>query len=296
MKDLAIIILNYNSYSDVTRQIIEFSNDAKIKDGLIILDNNSDDGNALSEFCDEKDVFFHQMGSNLGYAHANNWGLKKAISLGKTTFLLLNPDIHIKTKDIDDLYKTLEDNPDLGVVGPRLLYAEEPSKIFSDGGLLFPKKGFEGNHVHFNKNIDEVKIEGLNYNIDYVNGSSMMFKKEVLDELGFMIEELFMYYEESEWCYRIKNKSKWKIAIDTDVVAYQSDSSRGKVYEYYMTRNRIWLTKKYSGNLFFVLRERMIFARKKLFSSKGKFKDNLSFSRNVVKGIFDGLTNKLTKL
>ncbi|MCI3938162.1 glycosyltransferase family 2 protein [Chryseobacterium aahli] len=296
MKDLAIIILNYNSYSDVTRQIIEFSNDAKIKDGLIILDNNSDDGNALSEFCDEKDVFFHQMGSNLGYAHANNWGLKKAISLGKTTLLLLNPDIHIKTKDIDDLYKTLEDNPDLGVVGPRLLYAEEPSKIFSDGGLLFPKKGFEGNHVHFNKNIDEVKIEGLNYNIDYVNGSCMMFRKEVLEELGFMIEELFMYYEESEWCYRIKNKSKWKIAIDTDVHAYQSDSSRGKVYEYYMTRNRIWLTKKYSGNLFFVLRERMIFARKKLFSSKGKFKDNLSFSRNVVKGIFDGLTNKLTKL
>lgn len=296
MKDLAIIILNYNSQIDVERQIIEFGKDIVVKNALIVLDNNSEDGLLLSEFCIKHDVFFHQMGSNFGYAHANNWALKYAFALGKTKFLLLNPDVHIETGDIKELSKTLNIMPNLGIVGPRLLYFEEPSKIFSDGGLLFPKKGFEGQHVHFNESIHSTKLPRMNYSIDYVNGSCMMFKKEVLDEVGFMNEELFMYYEESEWCYRIKNKSSWEIAVVTDVVAYQSDSSRDQIYEYYMTRNRIWFTKKYSGNLLFVIRERLIFARKKLFSPQGTLKDNFLFSRDIIKGMIHGLTTKLKKI
>lgn len=297
IKELIIIILNYNSSKEIIRQLSTLTDNGEInKDSFIILDNNSNDGKALENFCLAHHFFFHQMGNNLGYAYANNWAIRQAIEWGKKYFFILNPDIHIDANTIEQLYLKLKSDSSLGVIGPRLLYHTNPKQIFSDGGLLFPEKGFEGNHINFLKNTEDVGSKGITYDMAYINGSTMMFKKEVLDDMGYMKEDLFMYYEESEWCYRIKKNGRWKIAVDTDLVAYQSESSRGKVYEYYMTRNRIWLTKKYSGNLFFVIRERLIVARKKLFSSKGSFKENLSFSRNILKGIIHGLIGKTGKL
>lgn len=297
IKELIIIILNYNSSEDVIRHLSTFINKGEISnDSFIILDNNSNDGKELEYYCNAHHIFFHQMGSNLGYAYANNWAIRQALEWGKKYFFILNPDIHIDANTIQRLYLKLKQDTSLGVIGPRLLYHNNPDIIFSDGGMLFPEKGFEGNHLNFLKKIEDVESRGMIYDMAYINGSAMMFKKEVLDDMGYMEADLFMYYEESEWCYRIKKSSRWKIAIDTELMAYQSDSSRGKVYEYYMTRNRIWLTKKYSGNLFFVIRERLIVARKKLFSSKGNFKENISFSINIFRGIIHGLIGKTGKL
>ncbi|MDN3691082.1 glycosyltransferase family 2 protein [Chryseobacterium tructae] len=297
IKELIIIILNYNSSKEIIRQLSTLTNKGEISnDSFIILDNNSNDGKELEAYCNTHQFFFHQMGNNLGYAYANNWAIKQAIEWGKKYFFILNPDIHIDAYTIEQLYLKLKSDPSLGVLGPRLLYHSNPDLIFSDGGLLYPKKGFEGNHINFLKNVKDAEPQGMTYDMAYINGSAMMFKKEVLDDMGYMEAGLFMYYEESEWCYRIKKSNRWKIAVDTELVAYQSDSSRGKVYEYYMTRNRIWLTKKYSGSLFFVIRERMIVARKKFFSSKGSFKENMSFSKNIFKGIIHGLIGKTGKL
>ncbi|WP_160135878.1 glycosyltransferase family 2 protein [Chryseobacterium sp. c4a] len=297
IKELIIIILNYNSSKEIIRQLSTLTNKGEISnDSFIILDNNSTDGKELEAYCNAHHFFFHQMGNNLGYAYANNWAIKQAIEWGKKYFFILNPDIHIDADTIEQLYIKLKSDSSLGVIGPRLLYHSNPELIFSDGGLLFPKKGFEGNHINFLKNVKDVESQGMTYDMAYINGSAMMFKKEVLDDMGYMEADLFMYYEESEWCYRIKKSNRWKIAVDTKLVAYQSDSSRGKVYEYYMTRNRIWLTKKYSGSLFFVIRERLIVARKKFFSSKGSFKENSSFSKNILQGIVHGLIGKTGKL
>ena len=297
MKELAVIILNYNSSVEVIKQITFLTiNDQIFKDSFIILDNNSSDGSLLEKYCNQYGFFFKQMNSNLGYAHANNWAIRKAVEMRKKFFLILNPDVKIDYNTVQKLFNNLIIDPYLAVVGPRMLYENSSKIIFSDGGLLFPKKGFQGAHYNFLQNTDEQVSFGFNYNIDYVTGSCMMFRREVLDDIGFMNEDLFMYYEESEWCYNIKKSNRWKIAIDTSCIALQSDSSRGKTYEFYMTRNRIWMTKKHQGNLLFVIRERLIVARKRFFSRKGIFIENAQFSSNILKGIVHGLLGKLGKI
>ncbi|RXM52406.1 MULTISPECIES: glycosyltransferase family 2 protein [unclassified Chryseobacterium] len=92
IKELIIIILNYNSSKEIIRQLSMLTNKGEISnDSFIILDNNSNDGEDLEAYCNAHNFFFHQMGNNLGYAYANNWAIRKAIEWGKNIFLFLIP-------------------------------------------------------------------------------------------------------------------------------------------------------------------------------------------------------------
>ncbi len=287
-QDLAIIILNYNSHVDVVRQLLEFIDAGAAKKMFYVLDNNSSDGFEVEIFCKKNDVFFHQMTTNFGFAHANNWAIKAAINDGKTYFLLLNPDIHISLNDAHNLFKALTDNNMLGVIGPRLLDESDQTKIFSDGGLLFKEKGFKASHVNGGNSISMTNDSGLLTAISYVNGSSMMFKKSVIDEIGYMDEHLFMYFEESEWCYRVKTQTHWLLATALDVKALQKDSSRGPQHEYYMTRNRLWFCRKHKGNIQSFVAERFRKITKFWMAKNVNIGLKISYTHKILKGMIDG--------
>lgn len=293
MQDLAVIILNYHSKDDVVRQLNTLIGEGIDERVFYILDNDTDHHKELESFCKSVGVYFHQMNSNDGYAYANNWAIRKGLSEGRKFFLILNPDIHISYETIQRLYSSLNDLPEIGILGPRIRYKNNNELIFSDGGLLFPEKGFLGDHVNYQKMSTETSLTGLNYDIDYVNGSAMMFRSEVLEEIGFMAEHLFMYYEESEWCYRLRHSKKWKLAVDTSLSVYQTDSSRGEIYEYYMTRNRVWFCRKWNGNFRFLLKERFK-TIKRLFRQKELTRrQKRQFARKILSGIAHGFSMKL---
>ncbi len=287
MKDLAIIILNYNSFDDTAREVNALLSQNCQEKSIYVVDNNSADKYKIAEFGAQKGINFIISDKNGGYAYGNTLAIKQAIKDEKKIFLLLNPDIDINISTIEILYKDLQEKQDLGVVGPRICYRNNKNKIYSDGGLLHPEKGFVGEHVHFNANTSEVQNLSYNYNIDYVDGSVFMFRKEILDEIGFMNEKFFMYYEESEWCLRVLRKTNWKLAVNTNISAFNIYSEKGSFYEYYMTRNRFWLCRLYDGNLKYVKKERWKLARKAF-----KRRD-FSLAKAYVKGIMDGLYAQL---
>ncbi len=287
MNDLAIIILNYNSFDDTSREIISLINENIPTSSIYVVDNDSKDKEKIKIFGTDKNINTILSDHNGGYAYGNNIAVKKAIEDGKKYFLLLNPDIEISLNTIEKLYEDLKEITNLGIIGPRICYRNDRDKIFSDGGLLFPEKGFMGAHSNGEENKKNRKVPTHNYDIDYVDGSALMFRKEVLDKIGFMNEHFFMYYEESEWCLRLLKNTDWKIAVNTQFEAYNLASNKGSFYEYYMTRNRIWLCRMYRGNIKYVTRERWKLARRAL--KKFKF----ALAKAYIKGILDGLYSKL---
>jgi len=287
MKDLAIIILNYNSFDDTSREVSKLLDEGCIETSIYIVDNHSDDKDRIAEFARQKKINCIISNQNGGYAYGNNLAIKQAISDGKKYFLLLNPDIDINISSIEGLYNDLQNQSELGVIGPRICYRNNSNKIYSDGGLLFPEKGFMGGHVNFNIDASDVQMPSYNYEIDYVDGSAIMFRKEVLDDIGFMNESFFMYYEESEWCLRIKRKTNWKLAVNTNILAFNTYSDKGSFYEYYMTRNRFWLCRMYNGNVKFVRKERWKLAKNALKNNQ------LSLAKAYIKGIYKGLYSTL---
>ncbi|CAD7808724.1 hypothetical protein CHRY9390_01878 [Chryseobacterium aquaeductus] len=287
MNDLAIIILNYNSYDDTSREVDSLLKEGVFEKSIYVVDNDSKDKNDIEKLGFQKSINILLSNYNGGYAYGNNLAIKKALEDGKNYFLLLNPDIEISLAAINKLYTDLQDLPDIGMIGPRICYRNDRNKIFSDGGLLFPEKGFAGDHINYEKYKENVKVSDYNYNIDYVDGSALMFRKEILDDIGYMNETFFMYYEESEWSLRLLKNTSWKIAVNTHCEAYNLFTNRSSFYQYYMTRNRIWMCRLYNGNIKYVTKERWTLARRAL--KKGKF----SMAKAYIKGILDGLYSNL---
>lgn len=287
MKDLAIIILNYNTFEDTSREVNKLLEQGCSEECIYIVDNDSNDKNKVTELSKQKNIHCIINDKNGGYAYGNNLAIKKGIEDGKNYFLLLNPDIDISIQVIETLYNDLKNAPEIGVIGPRICYRNNQNKIYSDGGLLFPEKGFMGGHINFNINESDVQPLSYNYEIDYVDGSAIMFKKEILDKIGFMNEKFFMYYEESEWCLRIKRKTDYKLAVNTQISAFNTYSDKGSFYEYYMTRNRLWLCRLYNGNIHYVKKERWKLAKNALK------KHDFSLAKAYIKGIYHGLYSKL---
>lgn len=287
MNDLAIIILNYNSFDDTKREVNSLLNEGVSPQSIYVVDNNSKDRQEIQKLGTQNQINYILSDHNGGYAYGNNLAVKKAIEDGKNYFLLLNPDIEISLTSIEQLYKDLQEFSNVGIIGPRICYRNDRNKIFSDGGLLFPEQGFMGGHANGEQAKNSIKASDYNYNIKYVDGSALMFKKEILDEIGFMNENFFMYYEESEWCLRLLKNTNWKIAVNTKCEAYNIASDKGSFYEYYMTRNRIWVCRLYNGNIKYVTKERWKLARKAF--KKGKF----SMAKAYVRGILHGVYSKI---
>ncbi|CAA7194768.1 hypothetical protein CHRY9293_01054 [Chryseobacterium potabilaquae] len=287
MNDLAIIILNYNSFDDTSREVNALLAEGVSQQSIYIVDNNSTDKENIKILGAQKQINYILSDHNGGYAYGNNLAIKKAIEDGRNYFLLLNPDIEISLTTIEQLYNGLKEFSDIGIIGPRICYRNDRNKIFSDGGLLFPEKGFMGGHANGEQNKESIKMSVYNYDIKYVDGSALMFRKEILDDIGFMNENFFMYYEESEWCLRLLKNTGWKIAVKTQCEAYNLASNKGSFYEYYMTRNRIWVCRLYNGNIKYVTKERWKLARKAI--KKGKF----SMANAYIKGILHGNYSKI---
>jgi O-antigen/teichoic acid export membrane protein len=148
---------------------------------------------------DYKIYFIDNSENNHGYAAGVNIGLKKAIKDGCNLFVVANPDISLKnlTK------KAFEAGQYFDVWG---LAMKQDKKIYY-GGMLDKKRLTAGL-------IDDKKPKRRFFKTDFVSGSLMFIKKEVIDKIGFFDESYFMYYEEVDFCFRAK-RAGFCIGVDT---------------------------------------------------------------------------------
>jgi GT2 family glycosyltransferase len=295
MKDLAIIILNYNSSQKIVDQVNRLKAQGVDPSSLYIVDNYSstDDREKLRKYTSNNQLHFIQSQENGGYAKGNRLAIDKALNDNKNYFLILNPDIEISYHVVQGLYNSLKNDNNLFFVGPRICDKFDREYIFSDGGKINRDRYFEASHTNGGKRVDEVNVPELNTDIDYVNGSALMFKKETLDLIGMMREDFFMYFEETEWCYRLKSIPYAKQAILTTLIAYHEMSKQDDFQNFYMTRNRIFLCRLYNLPHSKLISNFLYQAQKKLFSKRGSFKDNLTTFISQLKAITEGKFKKL---
>ena len=199
---ISVIIPSFN-----TKQLLHqclSSLDKKLE--LIVVDNGSTDGSQKMVESDFPQVKLIKNSKNLGYGAANNQGIKVA----KGDYLLfLNSDTIVKNNAPSKMVDYLASNPQIGVLGCRLLN-KDGSRQASAGWfpnlpiafiMLFAEHWL-GSLVRgsFNK-IKEV---------DWVMGAAMMVPRKVITKEGMMDEGIFMYMDEVEWCWRIK-KAGFKV-------------------------------------------------------------------------------------
>jgi len=233
MLDLSILIVNYN-VKHYLRQCLKsiYTNTKKLSFEITVVDNNSADGSVDVLKREFPEVKLIENCQNLGFAKATNQGLKE--NNGRY-ILLLNPDTVVLPKALEKMVEFMEENPRAGALGCKLLnpdgslqrscrsFPTLTTAFFENTGLekLFPKNKFIGRHRMGYWGHNDIR------EVDQPTGAALMVRREIISQVGLMDEQFYMYYDDVDWCYRIKRRG-WKIYFIplARIIHYGSQSAR----------------------------------------------------------------------
>jgi len=264
MKDLSIIIVNYNAGNLLKECIESVKNSAlNISYEIIVIDNNSSDNSIdlIRNRFENLKIIMNKM--NVGFARASNQGING--SKGRY-ILLLNPDTVILPDCLKKMVEFMDAHPKAGVAGCKVLnpngtlqlacrrsFPAPSVSFYRLTGLsrLFPKSKTFARYNLTYQNPDVVQ------EVDAVSGSFMMIIRKALDEVGMLDEQFFMYGEELDLCFRMKEKG-WKVYYvpDARIIHYKGKSSqqrkRKAVIDFHKAMY-IFHKKHYASHTFFLL-------------------------------------------
>ena len=226
--DLAVVIVTWNNAAvvgDALRSLFDDLRESGLRHQVWLVDSASDDQTAEIVRRDFPAVKLIESERNIGFAAANNLALRR-LGFGDapperkrpTVVYLLNPDTVTHPGATKLLYDELLSRPEAGVVGARLTFADGSFQhsAFRFPGLrqiwaeLFPTAGrlLEGS---FNGRYSRSLYAGNRaFDVDFTLGATMMLKREVIEQSGLFDEDFFLYCEEVDWAWRIKNLG-WRI-------------------------------------------------------------------------------------
>lgn len=239
--DVSVIIVNYNTsalIADCVKSILAVTKEIDYE--IIIVDNNSEPEfqSIISKVvpADKLHLFkFIALPSNIGFGRANNEGVK--IAVGQKIFYL-NPDTILLNNAIKILSDFLDSNPKAGACGsnlydlnhhPNYSYKRLAPGIIWELNELFntlPQKILFRQNFFFNHTSKPMSVA-------YITGADLMVRKEIIDSTGGFRKEYFMYFEETDLCYRIR-KSGWKIynVPQAEIIHLEGSSSFGSMQEF----------------------------------------------------------------
>jgi GT2 family glycosyltransferase len=186
-----------------------------------VVDNDSRDGTAELIRAEYLDVHFIQAGHNLGFSRANNI----AIPQGSAPFVLaLNPDAALVPGTLDRLIEILEDRPEVGIIGPKLV---RPDGSFDHASRRsFPTiLGALGHFTGLGRRssaapgLSQYRAPDVTAGpVDAVNGAFMLMRRDALDQVGLFDEGYWMYMEDLDLCYRFR-QAGWLTWYEPSAIA-----------------------------------------------------------------------------
>ena len=240
--DLSVVIVNYQTF-ELTKNTINsiFEYDYPFELEVIVVDNASSDDSMsrLQDYFGDR-VRFIASAKNNGFAAGNNQALRVVEA---RYVLLLNSDTIVWENTLESIYNYMEDHKDVGACGCRVLL--ENGELDKACKRSFPNvknSFFRLFHIPTNSADDNYNLDNLPddeiYEIDCLTGAFMFMRKEALDTAGLLDETFFMYGEDIDLCYRIKN-SGWKIIYygESKITHLKGASSKKQksklIYEFY---------------------------------------------------------------
>ncbi len=247
--DLSIIIVNYRTFELTKNTIKSVINNTENSYEIFVVDNNSMDGSyeKLKSFFKNEismgKVIFIANSSNQGFAVANNLAIKES----KGEFiLLLNSDTLIKENSIDKCLNYVKNQDKVGAIGCKIILPNGDLDKACKRSFPNPKNSFYKlfgfNRIKKNSNSNDYNLDALDengiYEVDSLVGAFMLVRRETINEIGLLDEDYFMYGEDIDWCYRIKDAG-WKILYygEAEIIHYKGASSKKQksklIYEFY---------------------------------------------------------------
>jgi len=237
---LSVVIVNYNVKFFLEQCLHSVQKAAgKIQAEIIVIDNHSVDGSCRMVREKFPGVILIENKSNTGFSHACNQGIRH--SSGEYV-LLLNPDTVVGEYTLEKCIGYLDQHPDAGALGVRMVdgkgrFLPESKRalptptvaFFKLSGLtrLFPRSNTLGKYYLGHLNEFETT------DIEVLTGAFMMIRKTVLDKVGLLDEDYFMYGEDIDLSYRILQAGYRVVYFpETSIIHYKGESTKKTSIQY----------------------------------------------------------------
>ncbi len=287
---VAIILINLNQEKH-TRECIESLQKVTYKPiEVILIDNFSTDGSGERLKTDIPSIIYHRTQENLGFAGGNNVGIKIALDRGADFILLLNNDTVVDPDFIQPLVDYAIKNPDCGFQSCKILFYSQKNVFWYAGGVFKVHKAVGKHRGMFE--VDEGQYDEI-VEVDFATGCMMFTTRKVIEKVGLLDENLFIYFEDADWSLRVKSHGM-RCVYNPKSKIWHKVSVTNKIdspfYLYLTMRNKILMLQKHSSPSRWLLNLPyfLYFFGRQIFRMIVKW-HSLDGTRAVVYGIIDGL-------
>ena len=245
---ICIVILNSNRRDDTLACLASLDESTYRNLAIIVLDNNSSDGSVAAIQSAFPEVQIICLDKNLGYAGNNNVGIEAALKRGADWVLVLNEDTILDPRCLEELIGVGESDPKIGIVGPMVYHHNEPTVIQSAGGIL--GKYWQSQHLGQNE-LDQGQFQ-TPHRVEWISGCAILLRRAVIEQVGTLDANFFIYWEETEWCIRA-SRGGWQVFHVPQAKIWhkgvQRDYQPKPSFTYYGTRNHLLTLSKHKAPL-----------------------------------------------
>ncbi len=261
MIDLSIVIVNWNT-RDLLAQCLQsvYETVRELEFEVFVVDNASSDGSTTMVKKEFPQVKLIENNENVGFARANNQAI--AQSQGRYV-LLLNSDTLVLPGAIDRVVAFMDQHWEVGAAGCAVLNPDGTLQLshktaFSIGNELVYATflgRFVAQRMPFPKDVlqhGQKPFVSEYLAVDAVSGAFLLVRREVMDEVGLLDERFFIYSEDDDWCFRIR-QAGWQICylLNVRIIHYGGQSTRQESAEMFLQlyKNRFLFYRKNYGQL-----------------------------------------------
>lgn len=247
------IVLNFNAYKDTIECLKSLKAITYPNYEIVVVDNASKD-NSFEKISETfKDITLLRSENNYGYANGNNIGIKYTLSKKAEYVCILNNDVVVEKNFLEPLMERMLIEPQLGLIGPCICDFYQRDHIQAMGSSLNMVTGLTRARLK-NDLWEEHKEEERE--VGYLGGACFIIKAEVFNKIGFIPENYFLFFEETEFCLKAL-QSEFKMLCLAKSRVYHKGSFTISKYSglsyFFLNRNRVIFMRRNANKLEFTL-------------------------------------------
>ena len=234
--------VNWNQKEDSLQclRLLSEAHETGIELGVAVVDNASTDGSAQAIRAAFPEVHVIENNCNRGAAGGRNDLFRYFLSTDAGYLMILDPDVSITPGFFGYLIEEIQGTPEIGCIGVKAYYADRPDTFWMKGGGDYnPWLGSFEHTGRMEKDCGQYTRSG---EVDAIPAGFTFAKREVIEKVPEMDERYFIYFEESDWNFKIKKAGYRLVTSERACVFHKVSSSLGMespFFYYYRTRNNL---------------------------------------------------------
>ena len=300
MDKIGLVTITFNS-ADVLQPFLDCVWSQSHENLLLYVVDNASNDATTSILKNESDTRLRVVHNetNFGVAKANNQGIEKALAEGCDQVLIINNDVEFENTLIEKLI-LVQNQQQCSLATPKMMYFDNPNHIWYAGSWFVKNKGYLPLH-RGQRQLDKGQYNDT-VQVQYAPTCCLLIKKQVFQDIGLMDEKYFVYFDDTDFSYRVWKDRRHKMFYYPDVKFYHKVGSltnsfnkesekifRGDFFIQQNTKNHIYFLKKIGGLFAYAFIVWLFFKNNIRFIVNPKIRNNIATWKLINRAYFEGL-------